>query len=262
VALVYTRVSTGQQAEEGVSLDSQEAQCRFLAERTGLAVDRVFRDEGLSGSLPPAARPQMAALLDRRAELEVQGYEVVVITYDFSRVSRSVTDLLELVDPNRGGLLLSTVKESFDVSTPSGRLMRTMLAAINEFNREMTCERTKDALSHVKRRITAERAAGREPVKYLGQRRVEDIVAPEVVLAVHEAIFKDKLSQRRTVERLNASGLLTPRGSSKWNLDSVQRILHAIEAGKFDLATGQAKRGELPQGVVRRTPSNLPPAST
>lgn len=239
VALIYTRVSTGQQAAEGVSLDAQEAQCRFLAERTQMPVAGVFSDEGVSGSKAPNERSGLSALLAKKAELEAAGSEVVLVTYDFSRVSRSVADLLDLVDPRRGSVLLSTVKEGFDVSTPSGKLMRTMLAAINEFNRDMTIERTKDALAHVKAEIRADLGAGRTPAKRLGQKPVEIITQPEVVQVIYHAMAIEKLSQRRTVDRLNHLGLPKPKGAGRWNLDAVQRVIKAMQAGKFDLRTGR-----------------------
>jgi len=236
VALIYTRVSTGQQAEEGVSLDTQEAQCRFLAsERMGLPVEGVFREEGVSGGLAPAERPAFGQLFLRKAELESKGCQVVVVTYDLSRVSRSVADLLELVDVSRGGVLLSTVQDNFDTSTPSGELMRTMLAAINEFNRKMTGQRTKDALAYVKAKFVE---SGGKEGKQLGQRRVDQITRPETIQAIYQAMHKDRLSQNRTVQRLNDLGLPKPKGKGAWSLDALQRILKAMQGGRFNLETG------------------------
>lgn len=230
VALIYTRVSTGKQAEEGVSLEAQENQCRFLAERMGLPVIEVFREAGESGAISPAERSAFSALLRKRAELEASGEcRVVVIAYDFSRVSRSVSDLLELVDVDRGGVLLSTVQENFDTSTPTGELLRTMLAAINQFNRKMGAIRTRDALAQTKAKGTQ-----------LGGRRVDQLVKPEVVLMIKQCLTEERLSMRRTVETLNNLGLPTPRGDGgRWSFATLQRVVQAMEAGRFDLETGK-----------------------
>jgi putative DNA-invertase from lambdoid prophage Rac len=59
----HVRVSTDRQAEEGESLGQQERQLVGYAMRHGWALDRVFREEGVSGSVPLGQRPAGARLL-------------------------------------------------------------------------------------------------------------------------------------------------------------------------------------------------------
>jgi DNA invertase Pin-like site-specific DNA recombinase len=59
----YTRVSTTRQAEEGESLDVQQRTIAGYALMLGLAVDRMFIERGVSGSIPLSDQPEGAALL-------------------------------------------------------------------------------------------------------------------------------------------------------------------------------------------------------
>lgn len=73
--------------------------------------------------------------------------------HDFSRLSRSTSDLLHIVeDLNKKGVHLVSNKENLDTSTPTGKLMLTMIAAIYEFERTNTLERSKEGIRLAKQR--------------------------------------------------------------------------------------------------------------
>lgn len=77
------------------------------------------------------------------------GDEVYVM--DFSRLSRSVQDLLSIVDTlNKKNVKLVSLKENFDTSTPTGKLMLTMIGAIAEFERFNTLERQREGIAIAK----------------------------------------------------------------------------------------------------------------
>ena len=71
--------------------------------------------------------------------------------HDFSRLSRSTSDLLKIVEElnNRGVILISN-KENLDTSTPTGKLMLTMIGAINEFERQNLLERQAEGIAIAK----------------------------------------------------------------------------------------------------------------
>ncbi|MGN1157702.1 MAG: recombinase family protein [Agathobacter sp.] len=72
--------------------------------------------------------------------------------HDFSRLARSTKDLLEIVDTlNRKGVTLVSNKESIDTSTPTRKLMLTMIGAINEFERTNLLERQREGIAIAKR---------------------------------------------------------------------------------------------------------------
>ena len=72
--------------------------------------------------------------------------------HDFSRLARSTKDLLDIVEQlNRKGVVLVSNKESVDTGTPTGKLMLTMIGAINEFERTNLLERQREGIAIAKR---------------------------------------------------------------------------------------------------------------
>jgi DNA invertase Pin-like site-specific DNA recombinase len=127
--LVYTRVSTDRQAEEGYSLREQEASCRRLAEQRGYQVLGVYREEGASGTT--TNRPQFQAMLDRCSE-DRRVKAVIVIHTD--RFARNTLEHLTVkaVLRKHGVALLSALQPMLDDS-PEGGLLDIVLAGVNEF---------------------------------------------------------------------------------------------------------------------------------
>lgn len=72
--------------------------------------------------------------------------------HDFSRLARSTKDLLDIVELlNSKGITLISNKENIDSSTPTGKLMLTMIGAINEFERTNLLERQREGIAIAKR---------------------------------------------------------------------------------------------------------------
>ncbi len=90
-------------------------------------------------------RPQLQAMLDF-----VRDGDTVYI-HDFSRLARSTKDLLDIVEKlNSKGVSLVSNKESIDSSTPTGKLMLTMIGAIAEFERTNLLERQREGIAIAK----------------------------------------------------------------------------------------------------------------
>ena len=91
-------------------------------------------------------RPQLQKLL-----ATVQEGDTIHI-HDFSRLSRSTSDLLKITDElNAKGVHLVSNKENLDSSTPTGKLMLTMIGAINEFERTNMLERQLEGVKIAKK---------------------------------------------------------------------------------------------------------------
>lgn len=91
-------------------------------------------------------RPQLQAMLDYAREGDT------IFIHDFSRLARSTSDLLSIVENIQAkGIQLISNKENLDTSTPTGRLMLTMIAAINEFERANLLERQREGIAIAKR---------------------------------------------------------------------------------------------------------------
>ena len=101
-------------------------------------------------------RPQLQAMLDFAREGDT------IHVHDFSRLARSTTDLLNIVEQLREkNISLISNKEHLDSSTPEGKLMLTMIGAINEFERACLLERQREGIAIAKRNGIYK---GRKPV--------------------------------------------------------------------------------------------------
>jgi len=91
-------------------------------------------------------RPKLKEMLDFARE------EDTIYIHDFSRLARSTKDLLDIVEIlNKRGVNLVSNKENLDTSTPTGKLMLTVIGAINEFERTNLLERQREGISIAKR---------------------------------------------------------------------------------------------------------------
>lgn len=138
----YARVSTTDQHLER-QLDSLEAH----------GCDRIYKEK-MTGT--KANRPELEKLI-----CALRSGDTLVIE-SFSRLSRSTKDLLEIIDKlTQMGVNLVSLKEKLDTTTPTGKLMLTMLAALSQFERDIIAERTRDGLRAARARG---RKGGRKPV--------------------------------------------------------------------------------------------------
>ena len=109
-------------------------------------------------------RPQLQLMLDYVREGDT------VYIHDFSRLARSTKDLLEIVETlNKKGVHLVSNKENIDSSTPTGKLMLTMIGAIAEFERQNLLERQKEGTA-VQKELDKSRKP--EDKKYKGRKAV------------------------------------------------------------------------------------------
>lgn len=129
--IAYVRVSTVEQ-NEGRQLEGLKA----------YKIDKWFTEKV---SAKDTNRPQLKAMLDFAREGDT------VFVWDFSRLARSTKDLLDLVEQfQTKGIHLRSIKENLDSSTPTGKLMLTMIGAINEFERTNLLERQKEGIALAK----------------------------------------------------------------------------------------------------------------
>ena len=128
----YVRVSTVEQ-NEGRQLVTMK---KYNAEK--LFIEKI--------SAKDTKRPQLQAMVDFVREGDT------IVIHDFSRLARSTKDLLELVELfNSKGVKLISNKENIDSSTPTGKLMLTMIGAINEFERANLLERQREGIALAKK---------------------------------------------------------------------------------------------------------------
>ena len=143
IAVGYVRVSTERQADQGVSLEAQEAKIRAMATVQGVTLTEVIVDGGESAK--SLKRPGLQRLL---AMVETGKVQAVIVA-KLDRMTRSVKDLcglLELFEKRKVALV--SVAESLDTGSAAGRLVITIMGAVSQWEREAIGERTRDALQH------------------------------------------------------------------------------------------------------------------
>ena len=140
--IAYVRVST---------VDQNEARQIEALEKYG--IERWYTEK-ISGK--DANRPKLQEMLEYVREGDT------VHIHDLSRLARSTADLLVIVDQlSKKGVHLVSNKENIDSSTPTGKLMLTMIGAINEFERTNILERTREGIAIAKREGVYK---GRKPI--------------------------------------------------------------------------------------------------
>ena len=140
----YIRVSTAEQHND-----------RQFAAMKHLGIDKYFEEKI---SAKDTNRPELQKLLG-----EVRAGDAIYIK-DFSRLARSTKDLLDIAEQlKKKKVDLISLKENLDSSTPTGKLMLTMIAAIYEFERENLIERQREGI-----KIAKDKGAykGRKKINY------------------------------------------------------------------------------------------------
>ena len=169
----YTRVSTKDQ--------STDAQDQSLL--TTYQVDKSFSDNGVSGSIAALQRPGFKACYDYLRE----GDTLVVAAVD--RLGRNTIDVLKTVESLQSkGVSIISKREGFDLSTPIGKAMLTMLSAVAELEKE-----------NIKTRQLAGIERARSQGIHLGRKHKHN---PEEIRAWREA---NKASLQETAKRFNIS---------------------------------------------------------
>ena len=179
MALVgYARVSTGDQ--------SLEVQLRALAE-----CNKVFQEK-VSGASDD--RPQLTLLLDY-----VKEGDVVMVT-KLDRLARNTRHLLEISEfLQHKQVALRILNLGIDTSTPTGKLMLTMIGAIATFERELMLERQAEGIELAKRRGV-----------YKGRKPTAMAKGNEVLALVAKGLPRTEIAKRTGI-----------------SISSVQRILRS-----------------------------------
>lgn len=134
----YARVSTKGQAKDGNSLEGQEAELREAG------AEIIFSD-AFTGT--KAHRPELDKLLSQIQE----GDKLIVTKLD--RIARSVTQGIELVNALiEKGVIVHILNMGIMDNTPTGKLIRTIMLAFAEFERDMIVERTQEGKAIAKQK--------------------------------------------------------------------------------------------------------------
>ena len=215
-AIGYIRVSTEQQATEGVSLEAQRAKIESWCVANDCELVAVEVDAGISGK-SMGKRPGLLKALGNMKR------DMVLVVYSLSRLARSTKDTLAIAERlEKAGADLVSLSEKIDTTGAAGKMMFRMLAVLAEFERDVISERTTAALAHKKQ--SGEKYA---PVPF-GFREVEGrLVTVESEALVVARILRDRQAGRTLVEiaeALNTKGIAGKRGG-RWYASTVRYLI-------------------------------------
>jgi site-specific DNA recombinase len=142
-AIGYIRVSTDEQAREGISLDNQKAKIQTYCELNDLELVEIIEDAGKSGK--DLNREGIQDLMTRIRRHEIDA----VVVYKLDRLSRRVRDTLSVLDLiEKKGVAFHSITERIDTKSAMGKFFLNIMASMNQWERDTISERTRDALRH------------------------------------------------------------------------------------------------------------------
>jgi DNA invertase Pin-like site-specific DNA recombinase len=212
IAILYSRVSTQLQVNDGVSLDVQERQLIQAAELAGFTEYELVREEGRSGK-SISGRPALTQALKRLDSGEAHALFVTRI----DRLARSTKDFLNIIDrANTKGWRLVMLDLNLDTSSYQGRFVVTIMSALAEMERGIIAERQRDV--HKDRR-----ERGIVWGKDMGPMNK----TPEEIKARISSERSSGASFRQIAEGLNRDQIPT-QNHRKWHPTTVKNLLDSM----------------------------------
>ncbi|MFC1515557.1 recombinase family protein [Thermodesulfobacteriota bacterium] len=145
-AIGYIRVSTDEQAKEGMSLENQEAKIRAYCELKDLTLLEIISDAGISAK--NLKRPGAQKVINMARNKMVDA----VVVYKLDRMFRSTVDALETTKLfDKWGVSFHSILETIDTKSAMGKFFFTLTAALAEMERGIIGERTRDVLQRKKK---------------------------------------------------------------------------------------------------------------
>jgi site-specific DNA recombinase len=219
-AIGYVRVSTEDQAKEGVSLDNQKSKVEEYCQLKDLELSEIVEDAGISAKNLKRPGVQKVLRMARKKKIDA------IVVYKLDRIFRSTVDALETTKMfDKWGVSFHSIEETLDTQSAMGRFFFTLTAALAEMERRISGERTKAALSH--KRSRNEKTGGDVPYGY-------DLIPAGILIKnddeqrVIKTICRlnmDGYSLRKICRELEQAGHLTKRGNAIWQPSTISKIL-------------------------------------
>lgn len=222
--VIYARVSTDKQEEDGTSLDMQVENCSNHALLNNVHVIEVFRE------VFPGSVYRERPLLTKLRQMAKNGEFDAIIINTFDRLSRNQTHMAVLIDEMEHlGIKILCVKEVFD-KTSIGQFMRSAMSFVAQVEREKIASRTEEGR---RRRVTelGKLNPGGKPrygYRWADHNKERYILYDEEVPIV-ERIFNlyayENGSCRGIAQMLTDQGIPSPHGGKAWWDSTIRHML-------------------------------------
>ncbi len=230
-AVIYARFSPRRNAAECESCAAQIEYCSDYCRSKRWNVIAEFQDDAISGK-----RSDNRPGLKRAMDLCVQEKATLVV-YSLSRLARNTTETLAILSKlefHRCGF--SSRKEEIDTTTPVGRLIVTILAAIQQMEREVLSERTSDSMRYYQsqgRRMSSKPPYGYAVCPTDPARLVEHVSEQAVIRRIID-LRNQNMGLRQICRELDAHGIkpryhrsTNGKKHSGWHHSTIRSILDA-----------------------------------
>ena len=214
-AIAYIRTSSEKQHKSGLGAEAQINQIAAFIKSERYELIETYHDGATSGKIAPTERIGLAAALKQARETGA-----TIIVSKLCRLSRELVDVADLM---RQGVDFRVVQYP---QAPT--LLLHIIASMNQYEREMISQRTKEALQVAKSKgvkLGTDNPKVREGINAKG-RKVAHKYLPhllECIATLQEQGIKP--STRKIAKILTEKGLETSRGSTKWTHSSVAMLL-------------------------------------
>jgi DNA invertase Pin-like site-specific DNA recombinase len=219
----YVRVSTLEQAREGISLEHQRAKIKSYCVLHDIELVGIIEDAGKSGK--NLNREGICALMEQIKNRQINA----VIVYKMDRLSRRVIDTLNLIElMKKHDIEFHAITDAIDTKTATGKFVLNIMASLAQMERDLISERTKDALSM---KIAKHERVG--SVRYGfnlgadGKTLVEDSEQQKAIKTMHD-LHRNGCSYRTICAELGEQGF-APMGQ-KWHAKTVMSVLKRTAA--------------------------------
>lgn len=211
-AAVYCRVSSEAQ-QERQTIETQVEFARKYCDLNNIEITEIYRDDGVTGTLPLQERPAGAQLL---ADAQAGHFQLVLI-FKLDRLGRSTRVILNAVhDLDNLGAKVKSMTEPFDTSDASGRFLLTVLAGVADLERSNILQRMDMGATRAARE--GKWLGGIVPYGYIkgddGFLAVNnepipgfDMSEPDVVRTVFDMCVNDGATSIQIADHLNALGI-------------------------------------------------------
>lgn len=232
LAVGYIRVSTNEQATEGVSLAAQRSAITAYATLHGLTLTEIIQDAGESGGVPLAERTGGA----RVVALVREGAVGAVVVSKLDRAWRSAVDALATTTEwTERGVALHLIDMQLDTASAFGRMFLTMLAGLAELERGLIAERTSAALAHLRAQGVH---VGRDGLGWTrtdardghGRREIRVVDSERELLVRIRRMRRTGATFESIARALNQERVPTKRGGARWYATTVRNVIVRHEA--------------------------------
>ena len=206
-AIGYIRVSTEEQAKNGISLDMQRSKIAAYTALEDMDLIETVADEGLSGC-SIKGRPGIQTVLEMVKTKQVKA----VIVYKLDRLARNTVEALQIAKlMDRHGVALHSITEKLDTKSAMGRFFFTLMASIAEMERGIIGERICAAMS--RKREKGEACNNNPPYGFQieGYQLVPNPSEQRIIMRIEELRLQ-KYTIHGMIQQLSMEGLFNRRG--------------------------------------------------